>query len=129
MRVSFSVWEMAQVMSGAGREGMAAAAWLGEVGVRAASAPSAPVTGAPGRRMQQLMVMPAELMDLRRILRNVGGNLNDVARHANSTATLGAETGQVQALMARVVLRIDTAVAMLLQVLDPASGRGSGRQL
>ena len=43
---------------------------------------------------------------------------NDVARHANSTGALVPETRQVQAIVARVVLRVDTALAALLEVLD-----------
>ena len=35
--------------------------------------------------MQAVMVTYQGLMDVRRILRNIGGNLNDVARHANCT--------------------------------------------
>jgi hypothetical protein len=92
---------------------MAAAAWLGEIGVRAAARRGDTAAAAPGECMQELMVAHAGLMDLRRILRNVGGNLNDVARHANSTGTLAAETGRVQDLVARVVLRVDAAVAEL----------------
>jgi hypothetical protein len=113
VRVSVSAWELAQVTAGAGREGMAAAAWLGEIGVRAAARRGDTAAAAPGECMQELMVAHAGLMDLRRILRNVGGNLNDVARHANSTGTLAAETGRVRDLVARVVLRVDAAVAEL----------------
>lgn len=111
LEVALSQWELAQVLSGAGREGMAASAWLGEVGVRAASRPIEALDLTPPKRMQDLMVAHNGLMDLRRILRNVGGNLNDVARHANSTGTLAGETAQVQALVARVVLRVDAALS------------------
>jgi hypothetical protein len=45
------------------------------------------------------MVLHAELMDGRRILRNVGGNLNDVARHANSTREVHQETRRIEALV------------------------------
>ena len=75
-----------------------------------------------------LMLTYHGLMDLRRILRNVGGNLNDVARHANSTGTLPAETGRVQAMVAGRVRQIDTALAALLEVLDPAGVRVPGRR-
>ena len=97
---------------------MAAAAWLGEVGVRAAArAVDVTAAAAPGTALQELMVVHAGLVDLRRILRNVGGNLNDVARHANTTGALAAETAPVQALVARVVRRVDVALAELHGVM------------
>ena len=77
--------------AGAEREGMAMAAWLGVVGVRAAVPPAdAPVD--PGGQMVKLGLVHDGLVDLRRILRNVGGNLNDVARHANTTGAIAPET-------------------------------------
>jgi len=110
VRVSFSEMEMAMVRSAAARAGVADASWLGEVGVRAAESSPAPVA-AWGPVMQQLMVFQARLADVRRILRNVGGNLNDVAKHANSTGEVLEETHAVEALVARVVQRVDQEVA------------------
>jgi hypothetical protein len=80
--------------------------------------------------VQAVMVTYRGLMDVRRILRNIGGNLNDVARHANSTGTLPAETRQVQAIVARRVLQIDPVLAALVEVLEAAGVRvrASGRQ-
>ena len=78
--------------------------------------------------MQALMVTYYGLMDLRRLLRNIGGNLNDVARHANSTGTLPPETQQVQAIVARRVLQIDPVLATLLEVLDAAGVRAPRRR-
>jgi hypothetical protein len=121
MWVTFSAGEMQQIQAAAGREAMAGAAWLGMVGIRAATAGGgAPTAAAPppvddggGLVMRELMAGIAELMETRRILRNVGGNLNDVARHANSTGLIAAETRRVLVLVARTVQRVDTVVAGL----------------
>lgn len=111
---------MALIVSAAGRAGMATSAWLGEVGVRHAT-PSNPAPDGQachdhfeaGAVMLRLMAAEAELTQSRRVLRNVGGNLNDVARYANSTGVLAAETGQVQQLVGRAVARVDLALADL----------------
>ena len=117
--------ELAQITGMAARDGLGVSAWLGQAGVRLAQRQTTAneLTMRGGARVQALMVAYHGLMDLRRILRNVGGNLNDVARHANSTGTLAAETVQVQALVARVVLRVDTALGTLLEVLDATGVR------
>lgn len=143
--VALSEFEMAQVVSASAREGLAAGAWLGEVGVRAARCRATGPGGGPGPHeapgvvrdeeagsvMQALMMARAELMDLRRLLRNVGGNLNQIAAHVNSTGELAASTGQVLGLVARAVARVDTAVAAhppLMDVLRRAAVRSSGRR-
>jgi hypothetical protein len=53
----------------------------------------------------------AELVEHRRVLHNVGGNLNDVSRHANSTGELHAATARVQDLVARAVEKVERTVA------------------
>ena len=121
--VALSEWEMALVQSAAGRQGMATSAWLGEVGACEAARGSDDGDGMPappGAFLQRMMCARAELMDSRRVLRNVGGNLNDVARHANSTGRLAVETARVQALVARAVTRVDVAVADLAGLLAAA---------
>jgi hypothetical protein len=102
---------MAQVAAAAARAGQSQASWLGEAGVRAAAVAGPPTQW--GSVMQELMVLRAELMEHRRVLRNVGGNLNDVARHANATGELHGATGRVQDLVARAVERVDAAVAVV----------------
>jgi hypothetical protein len=53
-----------------------------------------------------------ELQELRRVLRNVGGNLNDLARTANATGELPAAqaVGTVLRLVGRVVQTADTVL-------------------
>ncbi|WP_224389087.1 MobC family plasmid mobilization relaxosome protein [Pseudonocardia sp. ICBG1293] len=60
--------------------------------------------------MQALMGLRSELMEDRRVLRNVGGNLNDVARVANSDGVVDASAGRVLELVSRAVERIDATV-------------------
>ncbi|WP_226358606.1 hypothetical protein [Pseudonocardia sp. ICBG601] len=122
------------VEAAAARSGMAVGAWLGVVGVRSAevaavgddaagddaagddavgSGVSVRSAGVSGARMQGLMGLRAELMEDRRVLRNVGGNLNDVARVANTGGVVEASAGRVLDLVSRAVERIDATVAVV----------------
>lgn len=112
IRVSLSDEELAAVRVAAARDGLAEASWLGDAGVRAARTPVVPAAGW-GEVMQQLFMLRAELMEHRRVLRNVGGNLNDVARHANSTGELHVSTTRVQALVGRVVAAVEVVVGQV----------------
>jgi hypothetical protein len=109
----------------AAREGLGVSAWLGQAGVRLSERHGAAgeSTMRGGSGVQAVMVTYQGLMDVRRILRNIGGNLNDVARHANSTGTLPVETRQVQAIVDRRVLQIDPVLAALLEALDAVGVR------
>jgi hypothetical protein len=116
VRVSLSAEEWALVEAGAEREGMAMAAWMGVVGVRAA-VPQADAPVDLGGQMVKLGLVHDGLVDLRRILRNVGGNLNDIARHANTTGAIAPETSAVEELVARVVQHVDVNLDELRGVL------------
>ncbi|OLL70202.1 hypothetical protein Ae168Ps1_6062c [Pseudonocardia sp. Ae168_Ps1] len=125
---SLTVWlsseERVVVEAAAVRSGMAVGAWLGVAGVRSAEADAAGVDGAgsgvsvrsaglSGARMQALMGLRAELMEDRRVLRNVGGNLNDIARVANVDGVVEVSAGRVLDLVGRAVERIDASVAVV----------------
>ena len=119
---------MALIAGMAARECLAVSAWLGDAGVRAATEPVGTSTPGAGLGMRELLAVHVGLVDLRRILRNVGGNLNDVARHANVTGTLAAETAEVQGMVARVVGRVDAALVDLRAVMALARrADGAGR--
>ncbi|MHA6631839.1 hypothetical protein ACU61A_40955 [Pseudonocardia sichuanensis] len=113
VRVSLSVEEAAVVHVAAARAGMAVAAWLGEAGVRAAVVDVEPGAADRAGQMRQLMALRAEVMDLRRVVRNIGGNLNDLARVANSTGQIHAAAGRVLELVGRAVERVDATVGQL----------------
>ena len=68
-----------------------------------------------------------ELADARRILRIAGGNLNDVARHANSTGELHQATAVVQARVARAVERVEQTVAEVDRGLREVRAELTGR--
>lgn len=112
VRVSLSDVEAAAVVAAAGRAGQAPGAWLGEAGVAAATQGRGPASSWAGV-MQDLMGLRAEVMELRRVLRNVGGNLNDVAAQANATDVVHAAAARVLGLVGRTVERVDRAVAAL----------------
>lgn len=125
--VDLSDREMAQVATAAARAGLARGAWLGEVGVECAAADESPVPAGTGEEMQALMMLRAELMDGRRLLRNVGGNLNDVARHVNAVSELHASTERVTELVERAVERLDGTVSSVdRQMADIRSARLRG---
>lgn len=54
---------------------------------------------------------------LRRLLGNVAGNLNDVARHANSTGELAPESAAVLDYVRRTNDKLDTELMSLLRRL------------
>lgn len=83
------------------------------------------VLGRPGRTewgpvIGVLLGLREELSEQRRLLRNIGGNLNDVARYANSTGALAVETASVLGLVGRRVQHVEE----LLAVVDDAVASG-----
>ncbi|OLL70022.1 MULTISPECIES: hypothetical protein [unclassified Pseudonocardia] len=117
VRVRLSTPEYVAVHAAAVRADTSDAAWLGEAGV-AAARPAASSPGGPprgwGESMQALMAARAELAEDRRVLRNVGGNLNDLAQAANSGSGVAAETERVLGLVERAVERIGGLVRYLM---------------
>jgi hypothetical protein len=133
-----TVWlsdaELAVVTASADRAGMAASAWLGESGVQVAESEMGTKAGLAGGAATafEVMALRAELAEARRVLTNIGGNLNDVARHANSTGELHAGTVAVQALVARVVERVEATVGHVDQGMTavfPRSRRRRGQRV
>lgn len=110
--VALSLEEAALLRIAADRDGMALGAWVGEAALRVARQGVTPTSSA-GEDMQALMVMRAEVMEHRRLLRNVGGNLNDVARHANSTGAIHVSTTRVLSRVEDLVARVDELVGNL----------------
>jgi hypothetical protein len=89
------------------RAGMSTGAWLAQTAVTQGRMALRPTLVEPGDWMREFMTTTAELMEQRRLLRNVGGLLNQVAATGNSTGELPAEVDQVIALVARVVERVE----------------------
>lgn len=109
MTVSLSDEELALVVAAAQRAGLAPRAWLGEAAVRAATEGSGPAS-AWGPVMRELMMVRAELMDKRGLLGNATSNLNQMAKHANSTGQLHAATANVLALVAKAAEEVGSAL-------------------
>ncbi|WP_075334416.1 plasmid mobilization relaxosome protein MobC [Pseudonocardia sp. Ae717_Ps2] len=69
------------------------------------------------------MGLRSELMEDRRVLRNIGGNLNDIARVANTDGVLESTVGQVVAMVARLVERVDRTVAEVDRQVNGAAAQ------
>lgn len=83
------------VVEAAERASLRTGAWV----ARAAYAESLVATGRRRQDWRGLAVLAGELRELRRLLGNIGGNLNDVARHANTEHRLAPETERVLRLV------------------------------
>ncbi|UZF59278.1 hypothetical protein LH935_28240 (plasmid) [Gordonia polyisoprenivorans] len=136
-RTPAQVWlstdERAVVEVAAGAMGLKRGAFVAAAAVRAARAivagresgqasDSAAARSASGSSPVPLNVAEArELLDevrqLRRLMGNVAGNLNDVARHANSTGELAPESAAVLDFVRRTNTRVDDELMRLLRRL------------
>jgi hypothetical protein len=108
--VALSEEEAEVIRAAAAKDNMALGAWIGEAAVRSARNGVLPVSS-ESEAMQTLMVLQGEIADLRRLFRIAGGNLNDVARWANSAEQLHTATG-------RVMERVDRVSGDALDVMD-----------
>lgn len=97
VNVYFNEVEFAVVADAAEREAMRPGAWV----ARAALVESERSTGRrrAGDDSGELRAVQSELLELRRLLGNIAGNLNDVARHANTEHEWAPETERVLALV------------------------------
>lgn len=109
LTVTFSDAELAAVTEAAAGAGLAPGAWLGEAGVRAAreAVDGAELPSEWRSALGELMSARAELAENRRLLRNVGGLLNQVAAHVNSTSELHPATAKTLELVAAAVAKAE----------------------
>ncbi|MGW5453050.1 hypothetical protein [Nocardia sp. NPDC003979] len=87
--------------------GLRPGAFIAKAAVGAARAFAAKRNGAAVRTSGQVEILIAEVRELRRLLGNVAGNVNDVARHANSTGELGDNADAVLTYTRKINSRID----------------------
>lgn len=127
--VALSAEELDLIATAAGQQDMAVGAWVGEAAVRVARQGLMPTSNVE-EEMRALMMMRSEIMENRRLLKIAGGNLNDVARHANSTGTIHAATAQVLGRLDAsvkasdaVVRNLDSAMNLLVDKLRATSRR------
>lgn len=104
----FTPTELAVIELASAQAGLRAGAFIAAAAVGAAKAYTADRDGAAVRTSDELRQVADEIRELRRLLGNVAGNLNDVARHANSTGRLGENADAVLAFARRTNERIDT---------------------
>lgn len=132
-RTPAQVWlstdERAVVEVAAGAMGLKRGAFVAAAAVRAARAivagreagPGAAGAGSPTSPVPLNVAEARELLDevrqLRRLMGNVAGNLNDVARHANSTGELAPESAAVLDFVRRTNTRVDDELMRLLRRL------------
>lgn len=92
--------EWAVITVVAAREGMKSGAWVAQVAHDVALRAQGDTR--PERELVASLI--AELQEHRRVLTNIGGNLNDVAKAANSTGDIG--TAEVAAAVLRLVRNV-----------------------
>lgn len=137
LSVSFSDEELKLVVEAAELAGLAPRAWLGEASTRAArdAVAGAALPSAWSSVMGALMAQRDEVVETRRVLRNIGGNLNQVAAYANATGELHAATIRAVHLVERAVAKAEEGLSHLAVLTGAAragltysrSRRGRGR--
>lgn len=90
----FNAAEYVAVAQAAARDGLTPGAWVAAVATTAAARPVGAASAT--QKHPELEGLRSELLVVRRLASNMSGNLNDVAKHANSTGEL---RGEVVALM------------------------------
>lgn len=106
-RSTYAPAEWALVTAAASTVGLRPGAFIAKAAVGAARAFAAQRNGAAVRTSGQVEILIAEVRELRRLLGNVAGNVNDVARHANSTGELGDNADAVLSYTRKINSRID----------------------
>lgn len=109
--VLYTDTEWAAITVAAAADGMTPGAWVAQIAFTEARRANAGDL-LDGRAVAELR---AELREHRRVLTNIGGNLNDVARVANSTGALenAAQAAAVLRLVRHVVQSSDQLVGEL----------------
>lgn len=103
----FTPDEYALIEQASAHRGLKAGAFIAATAVEAAKAMTAGAEDRTTATVHELRGVAAEVRELRRLLGNVAGNLNDVARHANSTGELGGNADAVLDFTRRMNTRID----------------------
>lgn len=105
----------AYVASAAVRDARSLVARSGVAGDHAADGDG--TSAAVGLSVSEAQELLDDVRHLRRLLGNVAGNLNDVARHANSTGELAPESAAVLDYVRRTNDKLDTELMGLLRRL------------
>lgn len=123
--VWLSTEERTVINAAAAQAGLRPGAYIAREAVRAARAdtsgrsdsPAAEVAPAAGVTVSGAREVLDEVRHLRRLMGNVAGNLNDVARHANSTGELVEQSGAILDFVRRTNERVDAELMAILRRL------------
>ncbi|MFL6120226.1 hypothetical protein [Actinophytocola sp.] len=108
--------EWARIVAAAAMAGKRPGAWIAEV---AHDAARWRLSGLPASR-EVLVELAEQVRSTRNVLANIGGNLNDVAKHANSThevASIREQADAVLRMVRRLVSRTDEQLGQVTEVL------------
>jgi hypothetical protein len=111
--------EWAVLVQVAALDGKTPGAWAQQAAYEAALRAHLGEPSDRGALITAVNELTREIREHRRVLANVGGNLNDVARHANATGDLGIAATTVLRLIRNVVLASDTLVIDVRRKLLP----------
>lgn len=114
--ISYTDVEWARIVAAAAMAGKRPGAWVAEV---AHDAARWRLRGLPAGR-EVLVELANQMRSMRNVLANIGGNLNDVARHANAThevASIREQADAVLRIVRRVVGRADEQLGEVGEVL------------
>jgi hypothetical protein len=109
--------EWARIVAAAAMAGKRPGAWVAEV---AHDAARWRLRGLPAGR-EVLVELTEQVRSMRNVLANIGGNMNDVAKHANSThevASIQEQANAILRMVRRVVGRADEQLGAVADVLQ-----------
>lgn len=114
-RVVFTSEERALIEQASALCGLRPGAYVAAAAVDAAKVASG--SGFGGASADQMRELTAEVRQLRRLLGNVAGNLNDVARRANVGGELGGDAAAVLEYTRAMNTRIDAWLLEMMRIL------------
>ena len=104
----FNAAEYVAVTQAAARDGLTPGAWVAAVATTAAARPVGAASAT--QKHPELEGLRSELLAVRRLATNISGNLNDVAKHANSTGELKPEVVAMMEFIRKLARRMDRVI-------------------
>ncbi len=104
----FNAAEYVAVQRAADQEGLTPGAWVAAVATTVASRPVS--SASMVQKHPELEGMRTELLAVRWMATNISGNLNDVAKHANSTGELKPEVEALMTYIRKLARRMDRVI-------------------
>jgi len=104
----FNAAEYVAVTQAAARDGLTPGAWVAAVATTAAARPVG--SASMVQKHPELEGLRSELLVVRRLATNISGNLNDVAKHANSTGELKGEVVAMMEFIRKLARRMDRVI-------------------